>query len=176
MMKLPTGYGCETTNGDDAAAVTSNSNGRRSPRTAPTVCCAPASQGQQYHNLPVAPRPHALQLHTPPEDGAQLLIPIAHGSKFLRLADYAGKPILIVNVASHCNSTTKAYVQLNELAKRFPELMIIAARATSSATRRILMERDLPESTTHPPWQGLRAGFPAYGEGRGERCQRPRTL
>ncbi|KAJ0400627.1 hypothetical protein P43SY_000912 [Pythium insidiosum] len=47
------------------------------------------------------------------------------GNEIIRLADFAGKVVLIVNVASHCSSTSRAYLQLNELAQRFPELVII---------------------------------------------------
>lgn len=52
-MKLPTGYGCETTNGDDA------SNGRSASAAQDGEDCVngvlrPASQQNQYHNLPVA--------------------------------------------------------------------------------------------------------------------------
>lgn len=136
-MKLPSGYGCERTYSDANSSVIESVNAARDPETYANGVLRPASQNQQYQNLPMAVAvPFSSSASSPdrvPSGAAQIRRKTAHsfsfrslvGSQSIRLADYAGKPLLIVNVASHCNSTTKAYVQLNELAQRFPDLVII---------------------------------------------------
>ncbi|DAZ93637.1 TPA: hypothetical protein N0F65_007971 [Lagenidium giganteum] len=47
------------------------------------------------------------------------------GQQYVRLSEFAGKVLLVVNVASHCTSTSKSYLQLNELAAKYPNLVII---------------------------------------------------
>ncbi|KAG1689474.1 hypothetical protein DVH05_002143 [Phytophthora capsici] len=172
MMKLPAGYGCETTNEDEASA---NGNGTQQTDDCVNGVLRPASQSQQYHNLPVAvavpvtgvsssaSSPDRVRSGSAPRRGKT-----AHnfsfrsliGSKFIRLADYAGKPILIVNVASHCNSTTKAYVQLNDLAKRFPELVIIGCPCNQFGHQENLNGEEIYQSLRHiRPGKGFEPVF-----------------
>ncbi|GMF38160.1 unnamed protein product [Phytophthora fragariaefolia] len=172
-MKLPAGYGCETTNADDAAA--GNGNGR----TQDAEDCAngvlrPASQQNQYHNLPVAVPVTGIRSSAAASpdrartSSAAARRKTAHnfsfrsltGSKFIRLADFAGKPILVVNVASHCNSTTKAYVQLNDLAKRFPELVIIGCPCNQFGHQENLNGEEIYQSLRHiRPGKGFEPAF-----------------
>jgi glutathione peroxidase len=173
MMKLPTGYGCETTNGDDSAAATSNgarSSTQEAENCANGVLRPAAQQQQQYHNLPVAVAVPVTGVASPDRtrSGSTPRRKTAHsfsfrsltGSKFIRLADYAGKPILIVNVASHCNSTTKAYVQLNELAKRFPELVIIGCPCNQFGHQENLNGEEIYQSLRHiRPGKGFEPAF-----------------
>ncbi|KAG7400081.1 Glutathione peroxidase 2 [Phytophthora boehmeriae] len=169
MMKLPSGYGCETTNGDGTSTAAQNDqdcvNGN----------FRPASQSQQYHNLPVAvavPVTGAPSSSSPDRLRSGSSAPsrrkTAHnfsfrsltGSKFIRLADYAGKVLLIVNVASHCNSTTKAYVQLNELAKRFPDLVIIGCPCNQFGHQENLNGDEIYQSLKHiRPGKGFEPAF-----------------
>ncbi|KAG1692436.1 hypothetical protein DVH05_025401 [Phytophthora capsici] len=172
MMKLPAGYGCETTSEDEASA---NGNGTQQTDDCVNGVLRPASQSQQYHNLPVAvavpvtgvsssaSSPDRVRSGSAPRRGKT-----AHnfsfrsliGSKFIRLADYAGKPILIVNVASHCNSTTKAYVQLNDLAKRFPELVIIGCPCNQFGHQENLNGEEIYQSLRHiRPGKGFEPVF-----------------
>ncbi|KAK1931733.1 Glutathione peroxidase 1 [Phytophthora citrophthora] len=173
-MKLPAGYGCETTNEDDTSA-NSNGNGTQEGDDCVNGVLRPASQSQQYRNLPVAvavpvtgisssaSSPDRVRSGSAPRRGKT-----AHnfsfrsliGSKFIRLADYAGKPILIVNVASHCNSTTKAYVQLNDLAKRFPELVIIGCPCNQFGHQENLNGEEIYQSLRHiRPGKGFEPAF-----------------
>ncbi|GMF30520.1 unnamed protein product [Phytophthora lilii] len=172
MMKLPTGYGCETTNGDDAPG--SGAAGAAQEADCPNGVLRPASQQNQYHNLPVAvavPVTGIQSSAVSSPDRARGSAPrrkTAHNfsfrsltcSKFIRLADFAGKPILIVNVASHCNSTTKAYVQLNELAKRFPELVIIGCPCNQFGHQENLNGEEIYQSLRHiRPGKGFEPAF-----------------
>ncbi|CAI5719382.1 unnamed protein product [Peronospora destructor] len=135
MKKLSSGHGCEITNTDGSNGT---SNATRESDSCTNGVLLSASASQQYQKLPVAVAVPMTGIASSStfnctRVGSAARRKTAHsfsfrslaGSNFLRLADYAGKPILIVNVASHCNSTTKAYLQLNDLAKRFPNLVII---------------------------------------------------
>ncbi|KAL4129596.1 hypothetical protein KRP22_007507 [Phytophthora ramorum] len=174
MMKLPTGYGCETTSGDDAALDASAATTARDSEDCVNGVLRPASQSQQqYHNLPVAvavPVTGSSSAASPDRAraGSAPRRKSAHnfsfrsltGSKFIRLADYAGKPILIVNVASHCNSTTKAYVQLNDLAKRFPELLVIGCPCNQFGHQENLNGDEIYQSLRHiRPGKGFEPAF-----------------
>ncbi|KAE8913065.1 hypothetical protein PF005_g4856 [Phytophthora fragariae] len=170
-MKLPSGYGCETTTTNDDAT-----NGRsNSGEDCANGVLRPASQQSQYHNLPVAvavPMPGirassaaASTAHSPDraprrKSAHNFSFRSLTGSKFLRLADFTGKPILVVNVASHCNSTTKAYVQLNELAKRFPELVIIGCPCNQFGHQENLNGDEIYQSLRHiRPGKGFEPAF-----------------
>uniref|UniRef100_A0AAV1VF46 Glutathione peroxidase n=1 Tax=Peronospora matthiolae TaxID=2874970 RepID=A0AAV1VF46_9STRA len=83
------------------------------------------------------------------------------GSKVLRLSEYAGKPILIVNVASHCNSTTTAYVQLNDLSQRFPKLVILGCPCNQFGHQENLNGDEIYQSLRHVrPGKGFEPAFP----------------
>lgn len=82
------------------------------------------------------------------------------GGDYIRLADYAGKPILIVNVASHCNSTGKAYTQMNELAERYPDLVIIGCPCNQFGHQENLNGEEIYLSLKHiRPGKGFEPKF-----------------
>ncbi|KAG6583006.1 glutathione peroxidase [Phytophthora cinnamomi] len=171
MMKLPAGYGCETTSADDASGRAQDGE------QCTNGVLRPASQQNQYHNLPVAVAVPVTGIRASPAaqspdraraSSAASRRKTAHnfsfrsltGSKFIRLADFAGKPILVVNVASHCNSTTKAYVQLNDLAKRFPELVIIGCPCNQFGHQENLNGEEIYQSLRHiRPGKGFEPAF-----------------
>lgn len=65
-----------------------------------------------------------------------------------------------MNVASHCNSTTKAYVQLNDLAKRFPELVIIGCPCNQFGHQENLNGEEIYQSLRHiRPGKGFEPAF-----------------
>ncbi|KAL7694270.1 putative glutathione peroxidase, Thioredoxin-like superfamily [Plasmopara halstedii] len=160
-MKLPSGYGCATTDSDGSSTATGDSNTVHDSETCANGVLRPTSQNQQYRNLPMAVAVPISSSGSCPDSGRSSMAnnrrKTAHnfsfrsliGSKFIRLADYAGKPLLIVNVASHCNSTTKAYVQLNELAQRFPELVIIGCPCNQFGHQENLNGEEIYQSLRH---------------------------
>ncbi|RLN06236.1 hypothetical protein BBJ28_00016171 [Nothophytophthora sp. Chile5] len=171
-MKLPSGYGCDTGSGDEASSA-SPSASTPSDEGCVNGVLRPQQQQQQYHDLPVAvavPMTGVPNLERHRSGGA---VPPARrktahnfsfrsltGSEFIRLADYAGKVVLVVNVASHCNSTTKAYVQLNELAARFPELVIIGCPCNQFGHQENLNGEEIYQSLRHiRPGQGFEPAF-----------------
>ncbi|TDH71612.1 hypothetical protein CCR75_003522 [Bremia lactucae] len=163
-MKLPSGFGCETAN-DEAAAATANGSTADNIETCANGILRPVSRSQEYHNLPMAV---AVPVSASNPSNATQHRKTAHnfsfrsltGYKFIRLADYSGKPILIVNVASHCNSTTKAYMQLNELAKRFPELVIIGCPCNQFGHQENLNGEEIYQSLRHiRPGKGFEPAF-----------------
>ncbi|CAI5701355.1 hypothetical protein KXD40_007982 [Peronospora effusa] len=173
MKKLPSGSGCETTNTDGS---NTNGNGTQEVESCTNSVFLSASASQQYHNLPVAvavPMTGIASSSASSPDsirgaGSASRRKTAHnfsfrsltGSTFLRLADYAGKPILIVNVASHCNSTTKAYLQLNELAKRFPDLVVIGCPCNQFGHQENLIGEEIYQSLRYVrPGKGFEPVF-----------------
>ncbi|CAH0514167.1 unnamed protein product [Peronospora belbahrii] len=126
---------------------------------------------QHYHHLPVAVAVSMTNTVSSPDltrSTSSARRKTAHhfsfrtliGSNHLRLADYAGKPILIVNVASHCNSTTKAYLQLNELAKQFPDLVIIGCPCNQFGHQENLNGDEIYQSLRHVrPGKGFEPAF-----------------
>ncbi|TYZ62804.1 hypothetical protein PybrP1_007782 [[Pythium] brassicae (nom. inval.)] len=82
------------------------------------------------------------------------------GGEYIRLADYVGKPILIVNVASHCNSTGKAYTQMNELADRYPDLVIVGCPCNQFGHQENLNGEEIYLSLKHiRPGKGFEPKF-----------------
>ncbi|KAI9915449.1 hypothetical protein PsorP6_007444 [Peronosclerospora sorghi] len=163
-MKLPSGNGCETTKDGD---LNGNGTSTQESETCSNGVLRRASHSHPYRNLPVAvavpmtgvasssalSMNHRKTVHN-------FSFRSLTGSTLLRLADYAGKPILIVNVASHCNSTTKAYVQLNDLARLFPELVIIGCPCNQFGHQENLNGEEIYQSLRHiRPGKGFEPAF-----------------
>nr|CCA17278.1 glutathione peroxidase 2 putative [Albugo laibachii Nc14] len=86
---------------------------------------------QHYNNVrlpiavPVTDRVQEKQSSMQKKKAYQFSFRKLGGNGVIRLSDFSDKVILIVNVASHCNATTKEYIELNRLAQQYPELVII---------------------------------------------------
>src|SRR5690349_429376 len=57
--------------------------------------------------------------------------------------------VLIVNVASHCNSTTKGYLQLNELKQQYPDLVILGCPCNQFGHQENLVGEEILMSLRH---------------------------
>ncbi|KAF1319856.1 Glutathione peroxidase, partial [Globisporangium splendens] len=167
MMKLPSGSGCDS--GDEHVHQTNGSNFHHQ------------NQQQYLQNIPVAVPVHSSNMpslhrqrsggspNTPPNASMQQQRrKTAHqfsfrsltGGEYIRLADYAGKVILLVNVASHCNSTTKAYTQMNELVEKYPDLVIIGCPCNQFGHQENLNGEEIYMSLKHiRPGKGFEPKF-----------------
>lgn len=182
MLKFPPSSGCDS--GDEYAASPSsataaNSNGNS--HTHNSNSNFHHNQQQYLHNIPVAvpvssssgmPMAPSLQRQRSAGSGQQagggqrrktvhqFAFRALTGSEYIRLADYAGKAILLVNVASHCNSTSKAYMQLNELAEKHPDLVIIGCPCNQFGHQENLNGEEIYLSLKHiRPGKGFEPNF-----------------
>ncbi|GAB9464829.1 Glutathione peroxidase [Globisporangium polare] len=179
MLKLPSSSGCDS--GDEyAASPPSASNGHGHAHNGNSNFHH-HNQQQYLQNIPVAvpvsssgmPMAPSLQRERSAGNGQQQAggaqrRKTAHqfafraltGSDYIRLADYAGKVILLVNVASHCNSTSKAYTQMNELAERYPDLVIIGCPCNQFGHQENLNGEEIYLSLKHiRPGKGFEPKF-----------------
>lgn len=179
MLKLPSSSGCDS--GDEYAAPPSSANSNGNGHAHNGNSNFHHHNQQQYlQNIPVAvpvsssgmPMAPSLQRQRSAGNGQQAggaqRRKTAHqfafraltGSDYIRLADYAGKVILLVNVASHCNSTTKAYMQMNELAEKYPDLVIIGCPCNQFGHQENLNGEEIYLSLKHiRPGKGFEPKF-----------------
>lgn len=68
---------------------------------------------------------------------------------------------MIVNVASHCNSTTREYKLLNDLAVQFPDLVLLGCPCNQFGHQENLVGEEIMLSLKHiRPGGGFAPGFP----------------
>lgn len=167
MLKLPSSSGCDS--GDEHAQQHPQQH-----HGASTNNFHHHNQQQYLQNIPVAvavPMAPSLQRQRSAGSSAsnapvrrktahQFSFKSLTGNEYIRLADYAGKPILLVNVASHCNSTAKAYTQMNELADKYPDLVIIGCPCNQFGHQENLNGEEIYLSLKHiRPGKGFEPKF-----------------
>jgi glutathione peroxidase len=170
MLKLPPSTGCDS---GDEYAPPSGSSSRSDAHNANGGGSGFHHQQQQQflNNIPVAvpvsssPSRNRSGSSPPQRSGArktvhQFSFRSLTGGEYIRLADYAGKPLLLVNVASHCNSTGKAYTQMNELAERYPDLVIVGCPCNQFGHQENLNGEEIYLSLKHiRPGKGFEPKF-----------------
>uniref|UniRef100_K3X328 Glutathione peroxidase n=1 Tax=Globisporangium ultimum (strain ATCC 200006 / CBS 805.95 / DAOM BR144) TaxID=431595 RepID=K3X328_GLOUD len=166
MMKLPSGSGCDS--GDEHAHQPNGNfhhqNQQQYLQNIPVAVPVPSSSMPSLNRQRSAGTPN-----TPPNASLQqqrrktvhqFSFRSLTGGEYIRLADYAGKVILLVNVASHCNSTTKAYTQMNELAEKYPDLVIIGCPCNQFGHQENLNGEEIYTSLKHiRPGKGFEPKF-----------------
>lgn len=127
---------------------------------------------QQYDNtsipiaIPVTDQEQQKQSSTRKKTAYQFSFRKLLGNGVIRLSDFIDKVhytahaltdslifvfevILIVNVASHCNATTKEYIYLNRLAENYPALVIIGCPCNQFGHQENLIGEEILTSLKH---------------------------
>jgi glutathione peroxidase len=172
MLKLPSGSGCDTS-GDESSprmpAVMSTSSGANAHFVPNHVHNLPVAIPVSGGGPPAISRSRSGGANNGTVGNASHRKKTIHqfsfrslvGNDILRLSDYAGKVVLIMNVASHCNSTTREYLQINELATQFPELVIIGCPCNQFGHQENLVGEEIMLSLQHiRPGKGFTPKFP----------------